>query len=173
MCGSVPRRSAVQVTSSNSSQGGRKTGVLAPCLNANWTKTNSKFDSGLFSFVLLEISRDILKAPLAAAKLTAESRQTRPIPAILKPCLCHASPAKISVTRQTKKLGAWNGPPEKPDRIWIFCPGRSGQRYRVRGVSLIKFTYFDSCLVFFDFDILSLIKEKKNFGLSVIFWFSR
>ena len=27
--------------------------------------------------------------------------------------------------------------------------------YRVRGVSLIKVTYFDSCLVFFDFDILS------------------
>ena len=31
--------------------------------------------------------------------------------------------------------------------------------YRVRGVSLIKFTYFDSCLV----DILSLIKKKKHF----------
>ena len=39
------------------------------------------------------------------------------------------------------------------------------RNYRVRGVSLIKFTYFYSCLVFFDFDILSLIKEKK------IFWF--
>ena len=31
--------------------------------------------------------------------------------------------------------------------------------YRVRGVSLIKFTYFDSCLV----DILSLIKKKSTF----------
>ena len=41
--------------------------------------------------------------------------------------------------------------------------------YRVRGVSLIKFTYFDSCLVFFDFDILSLIKEKNIFGFSVSF----
>ena len=39
-------------------------------------------------------------------------------------------------------------------------PSREGEKYRVRGVSLIKFTYFDSCLVFFDFDILSLIKEK-------------
>ena len=36
-------------------------------------------------------------------------------------------------------------------------------------VSLIKFTYFDSCLVFFDFDILYLIKEKNIFDLSV--WF--
>ena len=35
--------------------------------------------------------------------------------------------------------------------------------YRVRGVSLIKFTYFDSCLVLFDFDILSLIKKKTFF----------
>jgi len=41
--------------------------------------------------------------------------------------------------------------------------GDNNGNYRVRGVSLIKFTYFDSCLVFFDFDILSLIKEKKNF----------
>ena len=35
--------------------------------------------------------------------------------------------------------------------------------YRVRGISLIKFTYFDSCLVLFDFDILSLIKKKNIF----------
>ena len=35
--------------------------------------------------------------------------------------------------------------------------------YRVRGVSLIKFTYFDSCLV----DILSLIKKKKHFFVLV------
>ena len=41
--------------------------------------------------------------------------------------------------------------------------------YRVRGVSLMKFTYFDSCLVFFDFHILSLIKEKNIFGFSVSF----
>ena len=41
--------------------------------------------------------------------------------------------------------------------------------YRVRGVSLIKFTYFDSCLVFFDSDILSLIQKKKIFGFSVSF----
>ena len=32
-----------------------------------------------------------------------------------------------------------------------------------------QFTYFDSCLVFFDFDILSLIKEKNIFGFSVSF----
>ena len=30
-------------------------------------------------------------------------------------------------------------------------------------VSLIKFTYFDSCIVFFEFDILSLIKKKNIF----------
>ena len=30
----------------------------------------------------------------------------------------------------------------------------------------MQFTYFDSCLVFFDFDILSLIK-KKNIFVSV------
>ena len=35
--------------------------------------------------------------------------------------------------------------------------------YCVRGVSLIKFTYFDSCLV----DILSLIKKKKHFFVLV------
>ena len=35
--------------------------------------------------------------------------------------------------------------------------------YRVRGLSLIEFTYFDSCLVLFDFDILSLIKKKNIF----------
>ena len=35
--------------------------------------------------------------------------------------------------------------------------------YRVRGVSLIEFTYFDSCLVLFDFDILSLIKKTNIF----------
>ena len=45
----------------------------------------------------------------------------------------------------------------------------NAENYRVRGVSLIKFTYFDSCLVFFDFDILSLIKEKNIFGFSVSF----
>ena len=33
---------------------------------------------------------------------------------------------------------------------------------RVRGVSLIKFAYFDSCLVLFAFDILSSIKKKKK-----------
>ena len=42
--------------------------------------------------------------------------------------------------------------------------------YHVRGVSLIKFTYFDS-LVFFYFDILSLIKKKNIFGSSVLFDF--
>ena len=36
-------------------------------------------------------------------------------------------------------------------------------------VSLIKFTYFDSCLVFFVFDILSLIKKKKNFVCVLVF----
>ena len=41
--------------------------------------------------------------------------------------------------------------------------------YRVRGVSLIKFTYFDSCLV----DILSLIEKKSTFCFSVSFWFSK
>ena len=35
-----------------------------------------------------------------------------------------------------------------------ICSAQFGV-YRVRGVSLIKVTYFDSCLVFFDFDILS------------------
>ena len=40
-----------------------------------------------------------------------------------------------------------------------------------RGVSLMQFTYFDSCLVFFDFDILSLIKKKNIFCFSVSFWF--
>ena len=36
--------------------------------------------------------------------------------------------------------------------------------YGVRGVSQIKFTMSDSFLVFYDFDILSMIKEKS-------FWF--
>ena len=31
------------------------------------------------------------------------------------------------------------------------------------GRGLIKFTSFDSCLVFFDFDILSMIKKKNIF----------
>ena len=46
--------------------------------------------------------------------------------------------------------------------------------YRVRGVSLIKFTYFDSCLVLFDFDILSLIKKKNiffKFDFYLVFFF--
>ena len=42
--------------------------------------------------------------------------------------------------------------------------------YLVRGVSLIKFTYFDSCLVFFDFDILSL-KGRKIFFFVLVFHF--
>ena len=50
--------------------------------------------------------------------------------------------------------------------------------HRVRGVSLIKFTYFDSCLVLFDFDILSLIKKKNiffsfDFYLVFVFLFQR
>ena len=36
--------------------------------------------------------------------------------------------------------------------------------YRVRGVSQIKFTMSDSFLVFYDFDILSMIKRKNPFG---------
>jgi len=36
--------------------------------------------------------------------------------------------------------------------------------YRVRGVSLLKFPVFDSCLAFSDFDIFPLIKEKNIFG---------
>ena len=51
--------------------------------------------------------------------------------------------------------------------LWLVCVFTFS--YRVRGVSLIKLTYFDSCLVFFDFDILSLIKEKNIFGFSVSF----
>ena len=35
------------------------------------------------------------------------------------------------------------------------------------GQGLMKFTSFDSCLVFFDFDILSLIKNKNIFCFSV------
>ena len=36
--------------------------------------------------------------------------------------------------------------------------------YGVRGVSQIKFTMSDSFLVFYDFDILSMIKRKNPFG---------
>ena len=57
-----------------------------------------------------------------------------------------------------------------PQGLWILA--KDALIYRVRGVSLIKFTYFDSsdsCLVFFDFDFLSLIKEKNIFGFSVSF----
>ena len=36
-------------------------------------------------------------------------------------------------------------------------------KYGVRGVSQIKFTMSDSFLVFFDFDILSMIKRKNPF----------
>ena len=46
----------------------------------------------------------------------------------------------------------------------IFFRSPTDEQYRVRGVSLIKFTYFDSCLVFVDFDTFSLIKEKYIFG---------
>ena len=35
--------------------------------------------------------------------------------------------------------------------------------YGVRGVSQIKFTMSDSFLVFYDFDILSMIKRKNPF----------
>ena len=37
-------------------------------------------------------------------------------------------------------------------------------KYGVRGVSQIKFTMSDSFLVFYDFDILSMIKRKNPFG---------
>ena len=37
--------------------------------------------------------------------------------------------------------------------------------YQVREVSLIKFICFDSCIVFFDLDIFSLIQEKNMFRL--------
>ena len=40
---------------------------------------------------------------------------------------------------------------------------------RVLGVSLIKLIYFDSCLVFLYFDILSLIKKKNILSFSVSF----
>ena len=40
--------------------------------------------------------------------------------------------------------------------------------YQVREVSLIKFICFDSCIVFFDFDIFSLIQEKNMFGLQCV-----
>ena len=46
----------------------------------------------------------------------------------------------------------------------IFYRSPTDEQYRVRGVSLIKFTYFDSCRVFVDFDTFSLIKEKYIFG---------
>ena len=36
--------------------------------------------------------------------------------------------------------------------------------YGVRGVSQIKFTMSDSFFVFYDFDILSMIKRKNPFG---------
>ena len=36
--------------------------------------------------------------------------------------------------------------------------------YGVRGVSQIKFTMSDSFLVFYDFDILSMIKRRNPFG---------
>ena len=49
-----------------------------------------------------------------------------------------------------------------------ICSAQFGV-YHVQGVSLIKVTYFDSCLVFFDFDFLSLIQKKKIFGFSVSF----
>ena len=46
----------------------------------------------------------------------------------------------------------------------IFYRSPTDEQYRLRGVSLIKFIYFDSCLVFVDFDTFSLIKEKYIFG---------
>ena len=40
---------------------------------------------------------------------------------------------------------------------------KTGVQYGVRGVSQIKFTMSDSFLVFYDFDILSMIKRKNPF----------
>ena len=41
-------------------------------------------------------------------------------------------------------------------------------KYGVRGVSQIKFTMSDSFLVFYDFDILSMIKSKNPFGFCCV-----
>ena len=42
--------------------------------------------------------------------------------------------------------------------------------YGVRGVSQIKFTISDSFRVFFDFDILSMIKRKTPFDFYCVIW---
>ena len=43
-----------------------------------------------------------------------------------------------------------------------------GLLYGVRGVSQIKFTMSDSFLVFYDVDILSMIKSKNPFGFCCV-----
>ena len=45
----------------------------------------------------------------------------------------------------------------------FFRSGMLKDCYGVRGVSQIKFTMSDSFLVFYDFDILSMIKRKNPF----------
>ena len=55
----------------------------------------------------------------------------------------------------------------------LLNPGRKFRGFQkypdTFGRGLIKFTCFDSCLVFFDFDILSLIKKKNIFCFSFSF----
>ena len=47
--------------------------------------------------------------------------------------------------------------------VHLDCEVNEVRGYGVRGVSQIKFTMSDSFLVFYDFDILSMIKRKNPF----------
>ena len=51
--------------------------------------------------------------------------------------------------------------PNKNHHVWLVF--ETSDKYGVRGVSQIKFTMSDSFLVFYDFDILSMIKRKNPF----------